>query len=77
MKKFNQFIYGNEVESISITDIKIGDLFFDASGEKIYIYKKTKNSKILVKTVNNYGELSEVEGINLEPTISNQIILNP
>ena len=75
MKLVNQFIYGNEV-SLPLSSVKNGQLYFNDLEDKIGVYRKTKKGIILINTVNNYGELSEVKGINLEPTIPNYIFLN-
>lgn len=72
----NQFIYGNEV-ALPLSSIKNGELYFDDIDDKIGVYRKTKRGSVLVKTVNDYGELSKVKGINNEPSMPNFIHLNP
>lgn len=76
MEKVGQFIYGNEV-TLPISDVRIGELFFDDSEDKINVYQKTKKGNILVKTVDTYFELSNIDGINLEPVIKNSIFIHP
>jgi hypothetical protein len=76
MERVCQFIYGNEV-TLPLSDVKNGELYFNGLEDKIGVYKKTNKGNILVKVVNNYGELYEVEGLNLEPRIHNFIVLNP
>ena len=76
MERVNQFIHGNEV-SLPLSSVKNGELYFDDLEDKIGVYRKTKKGNVLVKTVNNYGELYEVKGINLEPRTPNCIFLNP
>jgi hypothetical protein len=76
MKYVAQFIYGNEV-TLPLSDVKNGELYLDDLEDKIGVYRKTKKDNILIKTVNNYGELYKVKGINLEPSTPNFIVLNP
>lgn len=76
MERVGQFIYGNEV-LLPLSSVKIGELFFDDSSGKINVYKKTKLGNVLFKTVDTYGELYDIEKLNLEPRLSNTIILNP
>jgi hypothetical protein len=76
IKRVGQFIYGNEV-TLPLSSVKNGELYFDDLEDKIGVYRKTKKGNVLVKTVNNYGELYEVKGINLEPRTPNYIVLNP
>jgi hypothetical protein len=76
MEQVGQFIYGNEV-TLPLSSVKFGELYFYDLEDKIGVYRKTKNGNVLVKTVNNYGELYEVKGINLEPQTPNYIVLNP
>ena len=76
MKKFSQFIYGNEVV-LPLSSINVGELFFSDYKDKIAVYRKTQTiDKVLVKIVNNYGELYNVKDINIQPEIHNYIILN-
>jgi len=75
MKRVNQFIFGNEV-TLPLTSVKNGELYFNDYKDKIAVYRKTKKAIFLVKIVNNYGELYNVKGINIEPTIPNFIVLN-
>lgn len=76
MESVGQFIYGNEVY-LPLDSVKIGDLFFTDFEDKIAVYKKTKKGKKLIKIVENYGELYKIENINIEPPVSNFILLNP
>lgn len=76
MERVNQFIYGNEV-SLPLSSVKIGELYFLFEDSKITVYKKTVNKNVKIKTVNDYGELYLVKGINNEPPTRNYIILNP
>lgn len=76
MERVSQLIYGNEV-SLPLSNVKNGELFFDDSTDKINVFKKTKRGKVLIKTVDTYFELSQVENINLEPRLGNTIFLNP
>lgn len=76
MKNVNQFILGNEV-TLPLSNVNNDELFFQDYNDKIAIYRKTKKGSVLVKIVNNYGELYEVEGINLNPQSPNYIVLNP
>ena len=76
MERVSQFINGNEV-TVPLSSVNNCELYFDVSGEKIKVYRKTKKGNILVKILNNYGELYEVKGINLEPRTPNFIVLNP
>jgi hypothetical protein len=76
MERVSQFIYGNEV-TLPLSSVKNGELYFDDSNDKINVYRKTKKGNVLVKTVDTYGELYEVKGINLEPRTPNFIVLNP
>jgi hypothetical protein len=76
MERVSQFIFGNEV-TLPLSSVKNGELYFNDLEDKIGVYRKTKKGNILIKTVNNYGELSEVKGINLEPSTPNFIVLNP
>jgi hypothetical protein len=76
MERVSQFIYGNEV-SLPLSSVKIGELFFDDSTDKINVYKKTKRGNVLIKTVETYGELYDVENLNLEPRLANTVFLNP
>lgn len=76
MERVGQFIYGNEV-SLPLLSVKIGELFFDDSTDKINVYKKTKRGNVLIKTVDTYFELSQVNNINIEPRLGNTIFLNP
>ena len=75
MKQVNQFIYGNEV-TLPLSNVKNGELYFDDLEDKISVYRKTKKGSVFIKNVNNYGELYEIKGINLEPRSRNFIILN-
>ena len=76
MERVGQFIYGNEV-SLPLSSVKNGELFFDDSADKINVYKKTKRGNILIKTVYTYGELYNIEELNLKPSLGNTIFLNP
>ncbi len=76
MERVGQFIYGNEV-TLPLSSVKNGELYFHDLEDKIGVYRKTNKGNILIKTVNNYGELYKVKGINLEPATSNFIVLNP
>ncbi len=76
MERVGQFIYGNEV-TLPLSSVKNGELYFDDTEDKINVYRKTKKGSVLVKTVDTYGELYDVKGINLEPRPSNFILLNP
>ena len=76
MERVGQFIYGNEV-LLPLSSVKIGELFFDDSSGNINVYKNTKLGNVLFKTVDTYGELYDIEKLNLEPRLSNTIILNP
>jgi len=76
MKNVSQFIFGNEV-MLPLTSVSKDELYFCDFENKIAVSRKTKKGNVLVKTVNNYGELYDVEGINLEPSIPNYIFLNP
>lgn len=76
MEQVGQYIYGNEV-SIPLSSVKFGELFFDDSNDKINVYKKTKRGNFLIKTVDTYFELSQIENINLKPSLRNTIFLNP
>lgn len=76
MKNVSQFIFGNEV-MLPLTSVTKDELYFCDFENKIAVYRKTKKGNVLVKTVNNYGELYDVEDINLEPSIPNYIFLNP
>jgi hypothetical protein len=70
MERVSQFIYGNEV-TLPLSSVKNGELYFNDLEDKIAVYKKTKKENILIKIVDNYGELYEVKGINLEPSTPN------
>jgi len=75
MEKVNQLIYGNEVV-LPLTSVKNGDLYYVNHLDKIAVYKKTKRGKALIKIVDNYGELSGIKNINLEPRLANCLFLN-
>lgn len=72
----NQFIEGQEC-SLPLTEVKVGELYFDSSGDQILVYQKGENSNLLVQVVNNYGELYEIPAINIELSPRNYLILNP
>jgi hypothetical protein len=76
MERVSQFIYGNEV-TLPLSSVRNGDLYFDDLDDKIGVYQKTRKGNILLKVVGTYGELYDIKGINLEPTVPNFIRLNP
>jgi hypothetical protein len=66
MENVSQFIYGNDV-TLPLDSVKTGQLYFCDSGDKINVYRKTKKGNVLIKSVDTYYEVSQIEGINIEP----------